>query len=310
MKKRPSIVTVTVEGRDEKSPAGQDRRLRLVDKIGEWLATPGINMPDAVVFPGGFGFLPDHENLEHRLADAATRMAARLKKNGLSPQIVMGFDTAPHKISGRLAGGQQLAMAFNAKGLSGFARKIFPVGEDVDGRTMPPMLLQQDDYDDPRRVIELPYGGRALLCVCYDMFGIADAVRNNPARLEKFAGPGSNISFASFRKFLYAEKPDLAIATIHRFAKTGTDRFWQRHGIAAASAALGVLNARDSFAIAAAHLGRLRDDDFNACRLASWGVDERHLERGSKRRTETLAPHCAQIIAVPGSRALVRIFQP
>lgn len=126
------------------------------------------------------------------------------------------------------------------------------------------------------------------------MFGIPDAVRNNPARLEKFA-PGSAAEFRSFQTFLHGEKPDVAIATIYRFAKAGVDRFWQRHGIASASAALGRIAAKESFTIAAAHVGRLGDDDIKGCCLSLWTVPERHLEAGSKRRTEPLDPRTAQM---------------
>ncbi|MGZ9108936.1 MAG: hypothetical protein ACXW4B_08975 [Micavibrio sp.] len=309
MKNRPAILTVTVEGRDQKSPAGQASRVALVERVGAWITKSEIKHLDAVVFPGGFGFFKDYKNHQNAITDAARRMADHLAQRGLFPQIILGFDTAPYRSAGKRIGGQQLALAFNVDGPSGFARKIFPVDEDVDGRTMPPLVVQKSDYNDPRRVIDLPNGSRALLCVCYDMFGIADAVRDHPARLEKFV-PGSVAQFQSFRNFLHAEKPDVAIATIHRFAKAGVDRFWQRHGIASASAALGKISAKDSFAIAAAHVGHLKDGDINGCRLASCGVAEKHLDAGSNRRTETLDPRVAQMVTVPGCRALLRLFQP
>lgn len=306
---RPAILTVTVEGRDQKSPSGQVGRVALLGRVGEWIVKSGIKALDAVVFPGGYGFFKDHKNQQNVMTDAAQRMAGHLAQHGLFPQIILGFDTAPYQAAGNRIGGQQLALAFNADGQSGFARKIFPVAEDMDGRSTPPLMVQQGDYNDTRRVIDLPNGSRAVLCVCYDMFGIADAARDNPARLEKFV-PDSGAQFQSFRNFLHDEKPDVAIATIHRFVRAGVDRFWQRHGIASASAALGKISARESFAIAAAHVGQLRDGDINGCRLASWAVPESHLEAGSSRRTESLDPRTAQMISVPGCRALLRLFQP
>ena len=146
---RPArIVTYCHAGRDMKEATDNASRLAVLEEVAEQLAARTEWHPiDAVVFPGGFlSIIPD---------TAAAGFVDKLKKHSPGIQLVVGVDTD----------GQQLALAFNRHGRSGAARKIFPVGEDVDGKTMAPITLREQDFDDTSRFIKLANGSKALLCV-------------------------------------------------------------------------------------------------------------------------------------------------
>lgn len=301
MKPMIRIATYLHEGRDMKAATPTAARLDILRETGELLAAhPEWHPLDAVVFPGGF--LPDIPDSEARA------FARRLKRLSPGLQLVLGVDRD----------GEQLAVAFTEKGRSGLARKIFPVGEDVDGKTMPPIVLHEKDFDDPARLIRLPSGGRALLCVCYDMFGLGDAVRGKMDKLAKAVAVEDAAgrvlhgqkdmrralerAFNAHRRFITREKPDAALATIHRFAEPGREIFWQRHGIASASAAL-----RGGFAVAAAHTGSL-PADAAAMTLSASRVPPSHLGAGMKRQAHMLAPEAHAAVVSGKSRGLLRLF--
>ena len=298
----PRIVTVCARGRDNKSHEGEGPRLADLRAVARAVAArPDWHPVDAVLFPGGYLFT-DTANakalLEGRapgsvIARAAEGFVGTLQDTSPDVQLVLGVDTSPYRAHGRLVGGQQLALAFNREGLSGFARKIFPIDEDVDGKTMPPFVTHERDFADPRRVVDLANGSRALLCVCYDMFGVAAAARNNPGKLHavamletkegelldrRLAWPVLRDAFGAYREMLAGRNPDTALAAIHRFAAPGREGFWQRHGIASASAGL-----RGGFALAAAHVGTLSANP-RMTRLMASGVPENHLDAASHRK--------------------------
>jgi hypothetical protein len=278
------IATYCHQGRDMKGLTDNAaRRAVMADVAGEIAARRDWRGLDAVVFPGGF--------LSEPPGRTAKAFINKLARHSPGVQLVVGVDNIY---------GEQLALAFNSQGLSGGARKIFPVGEDVDAKTMPPITLHETDFATPSRFIKLRRGAMALLCVCYDMFGLTDAVRGETKRLAKAtfakdsAGrvftdrkemqPLLQKSFARHRELIARYKPEVALATIHRFKGPGRDSFWQRHGIASASAAL-----RGGFAVAAAHyMNGLPGPD--AIPLAAAGVPSSHLESGAHRPARGLQP--------------------
>lgn len=306
--KAPRIVTVCVRGKDPKSHEGEADRFTLMEEVAHALAArPDWGPLDAVVFPGGFLFA-ETAKAKKILADAGKdEKISRAARAFLSAtesafpglQLIVGVDTAPYKTHGRIVGGQQLALAFNQTGLSGFARKIFPIDEDVDGKTMPPFITHAPDFEDSRRIIALANGSNALLCVCYDMFGIGVAARGLPDKLRKVvqfedkdgkliqgkqAWPQLTEAFDAYRQLQRDGDIDVALATIHRFEAPGRDTFWQRHGIATASAALeGGLTA------AAAHINRLSPDP-QLSRLAAVNVPYVQLESGMHRQAYRAVP--------------------
>jgi hypothetical protein len=147
-------------------------------------------------------------------------------------------------------------------GIVGIGRKIFPVaGDEADA-----LLCYDTDFVEGRRVVKLASGRKAILSACYDMFGVAERGEVDGARARniRWVGTcqdqierGSNsfddklltANLVAFRKVL--DGVTVGIAAIHYFDGHSTG-FWQRHGIAACSAALG-----SGFAVGAAHFGQL-----------------------------------------------------
>lgn len=274
-------------------------RLAVLDEVADALAARHDWHPiDAVVFPGGFLSAPDDA--------AAMSFIRKLKKHSPNVHLVLGVDN----------NGEQLALAFNRKGRAGLARKIFPVGEDVDGKIMPPIVLHEKDFADEKRIIHLANGSKALLCVCYDMFGLGDTMRGKADKLSKApvvedadgmmhdALSKKSIlkrAFNAHRAMIQREKPDVALATIHRFEKPGQDIFWQRHGIATASAAM-----KGGKAVAAAHIGKL-PENLQSMTLAANDVPTAHLEQGMKRKMRKMLPRRAFVMRGTG-RGILRLF--
>jgi hypothetical protein len=79
-------------------------------------------------------------------------------------------------------------------------------------------------------------------------------------------------SFAAWADLVAARAPDVLLATIHAFERPGLDDYWQRHGIAHASAAHG-----GALAVGAAHF--LKSLPEYGSTLAAYGVPKR-TERG------------------------------
>ena len=305
--RKPRIVTLCVSGRDKKSRVDEKEHLALLEAMVEELEkNPQWAPVDAVVLPGGFLFEDNTvaeaimkgapEALQHSVLEKVAQLAKRLDKWSPGVQIITGVDTSDYQAHGQKMGGHQLSFAFNRQGVSGYARKTFLVGEDYDGKLAPPMMTREKDFDDEHRIISLANGSKALLCVCYDIFGIGDAARNKPQRLshtvkiedrEGRLHTGRDIrpvlrrSFDAFRALLEKEQPDTAITVIHRFRHSGAESFYQRHGIATASAGLG-----GGFSIAAAHIENLPDNPEKMCLMSS-GVGQAHLEMAGHRE-----PHC------------------
>lgn len=300
MKHHAKIVTYCHSGRDMKEATDNTARLAVLDEVADQLAAhPDWHPIDAVVFPGGFlSEVPDK---------AAAEFVKKLVKLSPGIQLVVGVDMD----------GQQLAMAFNSHGLSGSARKLFPVGEDVDGQTFQPITLREQDYADTSRFIKLANGSKALLCVCYDMFGLGDTVRGKMDKLNKailtednegklYPGKeGRSVlhrAFNAHRQMIAKEKPDIALATIHRFEGPGREIFWQRHGIATASAAL-----QQGFAAAAAHVGKLPNNSATMP-LAANNVPSSHMNAGMKRQAHTLPPEDYVEVHSGKDKGLLRLF--
>lgn len=300
MARAARVVTYLHEGRDMKDATDNKARLAVLREVAEQLAQhPEWHPIDAVVFPGGF--------LSDIPAPEAAAFVGKLAKLSPGLQLVVGIDKD----------GEQLAVAFDHDGISGMARKIFPVGEDVDGKSFAPITLHEQDYSDTNRFITLANGNKALLCVCYDMFGLGDTVRGKMDKLNKavltedrdghiFAGKDGRATlrraFNAHRRMIAQEKPDVALATIHRFAEPGREIFWQRHGIATASAAL-----KGGFAAAAAHVGHLPAKT-NTMPLTAADVPPSHMEAGMKRGAHTLPPTESLVIHKGKNNGLLRLF--
>jgi hypothetical protein len=113
---------------------------------------------------------------------------------------------------------------------------------------------------------------------------------------------------AEWGQLLADQRVDVALTAVHRFQQPGRDIFWQRHGLATASAALcGGLAVGAAFFTDRLPDGRAR---WNSP-LAACGVPREHLNQGLHRPARRFEPIAAMTINGRRNgkpRALVRLF--
>jgi hypothetical protein len=112
-------------------------------------------------------------------------------------------------------------------------------------------------------------------------------------------------SLARWSALIAANPPDLALCAIHGFKRPGMDGYWQRHGIAGASAALHGIPV-----IGASHFNKALPRTADRSVLAAAGVPLSHLELGPHRPMHALAPAEGFTLADDDGRpvALLRRF--
>jgi hypothetical protein len=328
----PRVVTVCVLGRKPGRPKHNGRSIQLLDQVVDALISRVDWHPvDAIVFPGGFFRLPvyvgNRSHSERAAALEATDfgqavMAAAYRLDAAHPGalIVVGIDSVPYSSDDH---GDQMCVAFSPYGVTGIGRKVWPADGDTNWDGRPPVVCYPADFGSPHRIVTLANGSRALLCACYDVFGVAEAIVGPTARIRyiRYLGPdqrynGAGADFVAVRRRLVAEwgrlltdqRVDVALVAVHRFQQPGRDIFWQRHGLATASAALG-----GGLAVGAAFFtDRLPDgQDRWSSPLAACGVPIEHLSQGLYRPARRFKPTAT--LTINGRRngkprVLVRLF--
>jgi hypothetical protein len=328
----PRIVTACVLGR---KPSRVDRNARassLLDQVVDAvIGRVDWHPVNAIVFPGGFFRSPLYiGNRPHSERAAALEafdfgqavMAAACRLDAAHPGalIVVGIDSVPYSSSDH---GDQMCVAFSPYGVVGIGRKVWPADGDTNWDGRPPVVCYPADFASPHRIVTLANGSRALLCACYDVFGVAEAIVGPTARIRyiRYLAPdqrddGVGTGFVAVRRRLVAEwrqlladqRVDVVLTTIHCFQQPGRDIFWQRHGLATASASLG-----GGLAVGAAFFtDRLPDGrDPWSSPLAACGVPREHLSQGLQRPARRFEP--ITMLTINGRRngkprALVRLF--
>lgn len=320
------VAAVCVLGRPAATPKLNQARGQLLVQIVTGIHERGWGGLDALVLPGGFYRLArpvGHQAGPKRLASltgqaclaAARRQLERLQDASPGCLLVTGLLADPSDTRQRQ---EQLSAALSTERVVGLARKLFPTAAEGEGRRQ--TVPCAEDYGSPDRLATLPSGAKAILSACYDLFGLTETPGEASSRYHAIRAlrTGQKIlrmgdqgfkqlrrqCLADWSSLLAKEKPDLAIATIHGFERPGLDGFWQRHGIAAASAAM-----QGRFVVGAAHF----EDWLPApgqSTLASMGVSRRHLTAGTARKAHRLAPKDTVLIEKDGEPlALVRLFE-
>jgi hypothetical protein len=272
-KPAPRIVSVCVEGKPARKRKHNKPRARALLAIIRNVLKQDWGRIDAVLLPAGYFLLSrrisklDHADRVTALQAESTFAPMRKASKSLSRShpgavLVLGLDSKP-KGNGRAW--DQTCIALRAGKIIAVAPKIFPTkGDGADKGSV--IVPNADDYGSDRRFVDLPSGHRALLCTCYDTFGVAEAV----------TGPGRRASFirwlytkdrgrhrvrerqlvakclADWKDAVARNRPSVILSAIHAFAAPGRDGYWQRHGISAASAALN-----GALSVGAAHFRRL-----------------------------------------------------
>lgn len=300
------IVSVAIKGSDKLPPPKTKARLDLLRMLVAALLNRE-DWPDieAIVLPGGYFRLKRVISLtsikkrftrfaKSELAADLLDIAGQLNQRWPGVALVIGIDS---NAQGKKIGGDQLVAVWQGGALVALTRKAFPVDGDTDGKE-PVYVVHADDADDPGRLITLSNGAKALVLSCYDAFAVRGLHGRRHVDLQAIrlisTGKERPREAASYEKrdhlrrwlaFLDAHPPDLALIAIHRFRQAGHDGYWQRHGIAGASAAL-----QGAPVIGAAHFRRGLPSRLAASPLASLGVPLSHLDQGAKRRAHRLTP--------------------
>lgn len=322
----PRVVQLCLHGTTAKPHDNADRIKMLPEIVLVLNELPDWHPIDAVVLPGGFfrmarafgaaGFAERRAAVRReRFAGAVQTAVSRLEELSPGLRLVTGVLATSRDSTERT---EQASLAFSAKGLVAVARKIFPTAKDTRGRRFISPFV--DDYSSPKRLLQLSNGSTALLSACYDLFGAADigivsgsrrqAIRRLITRKGYLTQGEAGFAdtrlacLAAWTKLIEEHQPDVALATIHGFRAPGLDGFWQRHGIARASAALD-----GALVVGAAHFGH-RLPDPHASSLAAHGVAHEHIFAGTFRLSHRLMPIASTVIEVPGCNALLRLFTP
>jgi len=326
----PRIVTVCVLGRKLKHPKHNARSIRLLGQVVDAvIGRVDWHPVDAMVFPGGFFRSPVYVGNQSPSERAAALestdfgqavMAATYRLDAAHPGalIVVGIDSVPYSSNDH---GDQMCVAFSPYGVIGIGRKVWPADGDTNWDGRPPVVCYPADFGSPYRIVTLANGSRALLCACYDVFGVAEAIVGPTTRIRyiRYLAPDQlddGAGFVAVRRRLVAEwgqlltdqRVNVALTAVHRFQQPGRDIFWQRHGLATASAALG-----GGLAVGAAFFtNRLPDvRDRWSSPLAACSVPREHLSQGLHRLARRFEP--IEALTINGRRngkprALVRLF--
>jgi hypothetical protein len=321
-----AIVSICIRGSDRKPAPKTRQRGHLLDRIVSMLleqqAWPKV---DAIQLPGGFFRIPSPIGAngsdqrrsilsETRAGRACAAASQRLAIRWPGIALITGIDS--DRLSKQI-GGDQMNVAWQDGVVTALGRKAFPVSGDTDGN-QPVYWVAPSDADDADRILTLRTGRRALLLSCYDAFAVRGLVKphyasltairlildeygdlRRPTMLERRA------LLDRWLSFLAIQNPNLGLIAIHRFARPGQDGYWQRHGIAAASAAL---NGHPI--IAAAHI-RSRLPEPHSMTLAAADVPDFHLDLGTYRPAHRLAAHDSLTLRDDQGEpiALLRLFK-
>lgn len=321
-----AVASLCLHGVPARSMKDNADRLALLPELVRLLKKHPKWHLDAVVLPGGTFRL----SRALGVADFDRRKAI-LQKEPITPPIrealdqldtlspcltlITGVLATPRDVSERT---EQSCLAFRHGDLVGAARKIFPTRQESRGRRFVSPFV--DDFGTRSRVVALSHGSMALLNACYDVFGVADLSGNTMARrnairrllTKRGVLPIGSIGFRAQRDDCLAAIGGVVASTplqallvsIHGFEQSGRDGYWQRHGIARASAASG-----GALVVGAAHFRKgLPAPDMST--LAAYGVPRSHIADGASRRANGLKPaHSAILETTKGLRGLLRVFR-
>ncbi|MFA5952827.1 MAG: hypothetical protein WC807_21435 [Hyphomicrobium sp.] len=320
------IITISVRGRYQFPLHRMTQRVILLEYLIDALAERSDWADiDAVLLPGGFFRIA--EAIGRRSQPERKAMLA-LDEAGLagagasrflhalwpSAALVIGIDSEPLS---RKRGGDQMVAAWQDGVLIGLARKAFPVRSETNGDE-PCFWAALQDADDPDRIVTLRQGQRAVLLACYDAFAVRALHGREFADLQalrliadgtgKIRAPDPAERGDHLRRWLAMleiSPPDLGLIAIHEFDRPGREGYWQRHGIAGASAAL-----RGAPILAASHFKLQLPAQIQRSTLASSGVATDHLWQGQRRTSQRLLPSDGFILPTKSGNPilLIRLF--
>lgn len=322
----PRLATLCVHGDTAASTTHNDERIELLESLVLVLSEHRAWHPlDAILLPGGFFWLSKALGTadfgrrsaaiaQERFSSSVIRALTELHTLSPGVKIVTGVMARPRNKSERT---EQACIAFGLSGVVGLARKMFPTHAESRGRRF--MSPVTNDYSSSERFIDLPNGSIGALHSCYDLFGTADigtgtGTRRAAIRTLRDARGRMTENDEGFHKrrdagisawadLMAAKKPDVLLTSIHAFERPGLDGYWQRHGIARASAAFN-----GAMSLGAAHF--LESLPEGRSTLAAWAVPKSELSAGVSRRAHSLPASKILPVSTPRTKALLRLYLP
>ncbi len=301
------VISISVLGRPAKRPSQNAARMALATSAIDLLANHRDWHPiDAILFPAGFlrspaelGKLEPKSRLDiiaaEPFAALFSGLAASLDQISPGLLIIVGLDT--NRTPNRAYRGDQIMAVFDAGGCVSVVRKIYPSDIDTNGWGQAPYPVNALDFGDPGRAVRLPNGVLTELATCYDAFGLSErvvgptpnrrhirygyvggttAVQLRPIQRDWFMG--------AYLDAIEHRQASIILVGVHGFERPGRDGYWQRHGIATASAAMNGIPCIGAAHYAAALPG------LQSTPLAARSVPTRHLWAGSRREAFPLQP--------------------
>jgi hypothetical protein len=325
-RREPIVATVCVGDYGAEKINQNGWRLDLAKDVARKIEEQEWEHLDAVVFPGGFlrirqhirPYPPDTRISRVQASGIVKRLAtcARMLTGSPGVKLVVGVDGRKYANGDA---GDQLCVAVGEDGVEGIASKIFPVGKAKAGEEpeSKKLVLEHADFGSKHRLISLPNGHRGLLCACYDMFGVAEQGRRPGARgkaIRRIAKADVEIEdrqelkaarqecLSRWKDLMQREAPSVALGAIHGFGGHST-AYWQKHGIASASAAMG-----KGYALGAAHFHNGLPKRAGSSTLAAAQVSKAHLKHGVDRRQNAWSPADSVRYKWYGVDVLIRLF--
>ena len=202
--KAPTIATACISGPTSRTTRSNPVRFALLKRITDEVSSRVVSL-DALLLPGGFFRLSrplGHLSFDKRvkelgnagLVEPLRSLARKLDGPGRA-LIVFGVDGSD---TGNGAGGDQFCIAVSRDGVEGIGRKVFPTTIEAHN-----LLCFDTDYRTTQRIVGLQSGHRAMLCACYDVFGVAETVarQGKQARNVQWIGTLNNQIGRGSRQF-------------------------------------------------------------------------------------------------------------
>lgn len=295
------ITTLCIHGKPSKTK--EDNALRF-DIVNNLLSSCEEDL-HTIVLPGGMFFhdealapLSAQERVEALNMRADIQALSEIAGNSL---IVSGLDIYCHdEVHG------QYSFALDKDGVKAVSRKVFPTKQEVQRG----LSIQAHDFSDTSRIVE-GQDRSVILHTCYDIFGSVDALtgKETPSRLSHVPAPKEANKSDCYNDYkqvalLAAKGAPIITVNIHEFAKPGRDIFYQRHGLATASAAF---NGAPVFA--AAHFEETLPQSAAQSPLAAKGVPTSHIKARFHRQAHALTANEVYPIETASMRGIIRMFK-
>jgi hypothetical protein len=295
------IATLCLLGKPAKSREDNDIRLEILEHALN-VAKTSLH---TIVLPGGMFFhdealapLPPSARIDVLNACPEMQALSQIVGNNL---IVSGLDIYCHdEVHG------QYSFALSKDGVKAVSRKVFPTKKEVQRG----LAIQAQDFSDSSRITE-NQDCRVIMHSCYDIFGSVDALtgKEAPSRLSHVPAPAHASKSACYNDYkkvaqIAAKGAPIVTVNIHEFAKPGRDIFYQRHGLATASAAF---NGAPVFA--AAHFEETLPQSAAQSPLAANGVPTSHIKARFHRQAHALTAKEAIPVKTASMRGIIRIFE-